>query len=32
MEVDLKPATVVTIYLLSHTNLKLRPRLTAQLA
>ena len=32
MEVDLKPATVVTVYLLSHANLKLRPRLTEQLA
>ena len=32
MTVDLSEATVVTLYLLSSSNLKLRPRLTAQLA
>lgn len=31
MTVDLSEATVVTLYLLSSSNLKLRPRLTAQL-
>jgi ribosomal protein L11 methylase PrmA len=31
MTVDLSPATVVTLYLLSSSNLKLRPRLTKQL-
>jgi ubiquinone/menaquinone biosynthesis C-methylase UbiE len=31
LEVDVSPATVVTLYLLSSSNLKLRPRLTAQL-
>ncbi len=32
MTVDVSEATVVTLYLLSSSNLKLRPRLTAQLA
>jgi len=31
MTVDVSPATVVTLYLLSSSNLKLRPQLTAQL-
>ncbi len=31
MDVDLSPASVVTIYLLPESNLKLRPRLTSQL-
>ncbi len=31
MTVDVSPATVVTLYLLSSSNLKLRPRLTQQL-
>jgi SAM-dependent methyltransferase len=31
MEVDVSDATVVTLYLLSASNLKLRPRLTSQL-
>jgi SAM-dependent methyltransferase len=31
LEVDVSPASVVTLYLLSSSNLKLRPRLTAQL-
>jgi hypothetical protein len=31
MTVDLSEATVVTLYLLSPSNLKLRPRLTGQL-
>jgi SAM-dependent methyltransferase len=31
MRVDVSPATVVTLYLLSSSNLKLRPRLTQQL-
>ncbi len=32
LEVDLTPASVVTLYLLSSSNMKLRPLLTAQLA
>ena len=32
MEVDLSPASVVTLYLLSSSNMKLRSRLTQQLA
>jgi SAM-dependent methyltransferase len=31
MKVDVSPATVVTLYLLSSSNLRLRPQLTAQL-
>jgi ribosomal protein L11 methylase PrmA len=31
MTVDVSPATVVTLYLLSSSNLKLRPQLTTQL-
>ena len=31
MTVDVSEATVVTLYLLSSSNLKLRPRLTSQL-
>jgi len=31
MTVDVSPATVVTLYLLSSSNLKLRPMLTKQL-
>jgi precorrin-6B methylase 2 len=31
MEVDVSPATVVTLYLLSSSNMKLRPMLTKQL-
>ena len=31
LEVDLSPATVVTLYLLSSSNVKLRPRLVSQL-
>ncbi len=31
MTVDVSDATVVTLYLLSSSNLKLRPRLTSQL-
>jgi SAM-dependent methyltransferase len=31
LQADVSPATVVTLYLLSQSNLKLRPKLTAQL-